>query len=159
MILGISSQPVYLEDEIRIYYSGRSPSHLNRSMWETHRLPELSGGIGLVTLRRDGWVALEVGMSGGYMLTKPFKFTGKGLFLNVDPARRAYGQVFVEVLTPEGEPIEGFSVKDCDPAEHDNLSHKVTWKGSWDLSSLEGRIIRLKFHCCASRLYSFWFES
>jgi len=159
MVLGISHQPVYLEHEIRVYYAGRSITHLGRAYWEPERRATPAGGVGLLTLRRDGFVALEVGMQGGYMLTKPFKFTGKSLYLNVEPGHRAHCHVAVEVLTPEGDPIPGLSREDCDPATEDTLLHRCTWKGGSDLSHIEGRVIRLKFHLHAAKLYSFWFET
>jgi hypothetical protein len=179
MILGISNAPVVLDDTIRIYYNGFAVSHMHPGYHEDpSRMPAVPGGLGLATIRRDGFVALEVGQIGsgrvtpdasgrtsagageGYFRTKHFTFTGDKLYLNVDSAAhgRANGVTRVEFVEPDDTPIPGFSREECDPIKVDNVRHLVTWGGNLDVSSLQDRIVRLKFYCRTTRLYSFWFD-
>jgi hypothetical protein len=177
MIIGPCT-PVVLPDQIRIYYGGFCVSHMDGRKWQRKPLPAVQGGIGLATIRRDGFVALEVGQVGsgrvtadpsgrtsagageGYFRTKHFTFTGRELCLNVDSAAygRANGVMRVEFVEPDDTPIAGFSREECDPIKVDSLRHSVTWGGSADVSRLQGKIVRLKFYCRTTRLYSFWFE-
>ena len=169
--------PVILDDEIRIYYNGHAGSHIGHHFGRHNRAP-VPGGIGMATIRRDGFVALEVGQVGsgrvttdptgrtsagageGYFRTKHFTFSGTKLFLNVDSAAfgRANGITRVEFVEPDDTPIAGFSREECDPIKVDSVRHLVTWGGNPDISSLQDRIVRLKFYCRTTRLYSFWFE-
>ena len=178
MLLGMSSSPVILNDEIRIYYSGMALSHMHGAYWDLTQMPELPGGIGLATIRRDGFVALEVGQIGrgrvtldatgrtsagageGYFRTKHFTFTGSRLYLNVDSAAhgRANGVTRVEFIEPDDTPIPGYRREECDPIKVDSVRHIVSWNGNPDILSLQSRIVRLKFYCRTTRLYSFWFE-
>ena len=174
MIIG-PAPPVVEENRILIFYTGCAYSHMDGRRkfsqapeeWRAAHadspeslLPDPTGGIGLATLRRDGFVALQVGHLGGYFRTKHFSFTGSRLCLNVDNS--AYGEprggTYVEIVEPDDTPILGFTKEDCDPIAVDSVHHTVTWKGNPDISSLQDRIVRLKFYCNTTRLYSFWFE-
>jgi hypothetical protein len=178
MLLGICNTPIVLEDQIRIYYNGYAVPHMQPAYWAPDKVPEVPGGIGLATIRRDGFVALEVGQIGsgrvtadpsgrtsagageGYFRTKHFTFTGDKLFLNVDSAAhgRANGVTRVEFVEPDDTPIPGFTREECDPIKVDSLRQLVTWEGNPDICRLQDRIVRLKFYCRSTRLYSFWFE-
>jgi hypothetical protein len=162
-----------------MYYTGYATSHMHPGYHDDPSLmPDLPGGIGLATIRRDGFVALEVGQVGsgrldvdpsgkisagggeGYFRTKHFTFTGCHLYLNVDSAAhgRGNGVTRVEFVEPDDTPIAGFSRADCDPIKVDSTRQRVTWNGNADIAALQGRLVRLKFYCRTTRLYSFWFE-
>lgn len=174
MIIG-PAPPVVEQERIRIFYTGCTVSHMDGRRqfnhapeeWKAARadrpesiMPEISGAIGLATIRRDGFVALQVGHIGGYFRTKHFTFTGDKLILNIDNGAygRPRGGTYVEIVEPDDTPIAGFRREDCDRVDVDSVHHTVTWNGSPDISSLQDRIIRLKFYCNITRLYAFWFE-
>jgi hypothetical protein len=64
-------------------------------------------GVGLATLRRDGFVSINVGVDGGTMTTRAFVFLGDTLVLNADASQ---GSVSVEALDLDGKPIDGFGI-------------------------------------------------
>lgn len=109
--------------------------------------------VGMATLRRDGFASMESVNRKGELLTKPLAFTGKHLFVNADCAA---GELRVEVLDGSGKKIKGFSLADCIPVNTNSTLKKISWKGNRDLSSLEGKNIRLRFYVTNAKLFSFW---
>ena len=107
------------------------------------------------TLRLDGFVSLRSGSAWTEILTKPLSFTGGRLVLNY--ATSVAGGVFVEILDDARNPIEGFSMADCDLLIGDTVDRAVTWQGGPDVSSLAGRTVHLRFRVREADLYSFCF--
>jgi len=135
------------EDKHWLYYDGYNERHgVFRRNDEKAR-----GGIGLATLRLDGFVGLEAKGHPGVITTKPFKLEGDHLQVNVQ------GEEFaVEVLDAGGDPLPGFSLREA--LRHqavDQLRLKPAWRGGQEFSSLHGRIVRLRFHLKNAALYSF----
>ncbi|SIO39582.1 hypothetical protein SAMN05444166_4350 [Singulisphaera sp. GP187] len=96
------------------------------------------------TLRLDGFASVNAPLSGGELITKPLTFAGKELELNV--ATSAAGMVRVEIRDAGGRPIPGFTLEDCAPIWGDAISRVVSWKpGGTDVSSLAGKVVRLRF--------------
>ena len=109
--------------------------------------------IGLATLRLDGFVFLQAGQEPGVLTTRPFKLDGNELELNVDASR---GIAAVEILDASGEPIPGFAREDClDIHGVDELHLQPGWISNPNLSSLNGKTIRLKFELQNAHLYAF----
>jgi ABC-type amino acid transport substrate-binding protein len=106
-------------------------------------------------MRIDGFVSLSAPMSGGEMLTKPIRFDGDRLELNV--ATSAAGSVRIEFQDTDGQPVEGFALDNCDEIYGDSLAREVTWNGNGDVSALAGRTIRLRFVLRDADVYSFRF--
>jgi len=108
------------------------------------------------TLRLDGFVSLNAPMSGGDLVTKPVVFAGKTLSLNF--ATSAAGSLRVELLDRSGKPLPGYTFEDCDELFGDTLDRTVTWKSKADLSSLTGRVVRIRFALRDSDLFAFQFR-
>ncbi|MBX3288278.1 MAG: hypothetical protein KF855_02940 [Acidobacteria bacterium] len=108
------------------------------------------------TLRLDGFVSVNGSAKGGELLTKKIRFSGTSLNLNFSSS--AAGGILVEILDEKGNPIPNYSSKDCDVIFGDTIKRKVTWKGESDLSSLEGKVVQLRFKLTDADLYSFQFE-
>jgi hypothetical protein len=136
--------PVRVGDELWIYYSGRSSDH--------HSFPQ-TGAIGLGTLRLDGFYSLDAGVDGGTMLTRPVQLINNTLRLNADAIG---GEVRVEILDESGCVIEPFTSENCRPIVGDNVRHVVSWIGAGDLTSIQGRTVRLQFVMKNAKLYAFW---
>jgi len=97
-----------------------------------------------------------VGDNGASRLSwKPLAFTGKKLTLNFSTS--AAGSIRVELQRPDGKPIPGFSLADCQEVFDDELERTITWKGGSDLSKLSGQPIRLRFALRDADLFSFQF--
>lgn len=157
-------------DEVRVYYDGmkrrvpqhdrwldgspRDPSTLSaseRADW----LEDTHSAMCLAVLRRDGFVSLDAGEEGGYVLTKPLQLAGSRLRLNL---RAPKGEARVEILDEESKPIGGFAGEQAARVEGDGICLPVRWGPSDDISSLAGRIVRLKIHLRQGSLYAFWTE-
>ena len=110
-------------------------------------------GTGLSTLRRDGFISMDAGRSAGFLTTRPVRFSGRYLFVNVDSPN---GELRVEALGEDGHAIAPFTLENCAPIRVDNTLQAVAWKGGADLSTLAGRPIRFRFRLRQASLYSFW---
>ena len=139
-------QPLVIGDQIKIYYLGQSGRH-----WASYHGDTVKAGIGLATLRLDGFVSIDAA-SAGTMTTKLLVFVGDTIELN---ANAAGGSIRVEALDAEGKVIEGFSREDCQPITTDNVRHILKWKGNDNCQLIQARPIKLKFYMERSRLYSF----
>lgn len=108
------------------------------------------------TLRIDGFVSVNAPMSGGELITKPVIFKGDKLILNFSSS--AAGDIRVELQDINGIPLPGYSLSDCPPIFGDTIERTVRWKDGGNLSSLEGKPIRLRFVLKDADLYSFHFK-
>jgi hypothetical protein len=106
-------------------------------------------GLGLATLRKNGFVSRDAGPAGGTLLTRLFVFEGNALTVNA----RVDGDLRVRVLDESGLPIPGFSWKDCEPFRGDLIDARVHWKVP--LESIRNRKVRLEFSLRDSQLYGF----
>jgi len=126
------------------------------SLYVKHQAGYPSIHIRRYTLRPDGFVSVFGPYTGGEMITKPLTFSGNGLTINYSSS--AAGHVRVELQTPEGKPIDGFTLDDCPQIIGDRLEHTVRWKPGADVSALAGRSVRLRFELKDADLYSFLFK-
>ena len=110
-------------------------------------------GTGLYTLRRDGFASMSAGPEGGALTTRPVRFGGKYLLVNVDAPQ---GELRVEALDEKGQPVAPFTSEKCRPLSVDKTLQAVTWEGAEDLSALSGKVVRFRFHLNNGRLYAFW---
>ena len=139
--------PLVVGDEIRIYYLGSTTRHGGlRYHGDTE-----SSGVGLATLRLDGFVAVQAAKT-GTLTTRSLVLLGDELEVN---ANAEGGTIRVEVLGPGGKVIEGFGRMDCKPLTGDSVRHVLEWNGNRDCHPIQGRPIRLRFHLERAELYSF----
>ena len=108
------------------------------------------------TLRLDGFVSAAAPMEGGELVTKPLTFDGDALQLNFSTS--AAGSVRVEIQQPDGTPIKGFALNDCQELFGDSIDRTVAWSDSSELASLKGQPIRLRFVLNDADLYAFQFR-
>lgn len=139
----INGVPLVVGDSLYFYSSGRQR---NKIMWDSYT------STGLATLRRDGFVSLH-GDKGGYLVTEKICFDGKYLFVNAD----VKGTLAVEILDADGNPLKGFTKKDCVLMKKaDKTKQLVTWKKQQDIAALAGKTVRLKFYLDNADIYAFW---
>ncbi len=119
---------------------------------------------GLAVLRRDGFVSMDhpgaarrvervTSLSPGTLVTRPVRFSGKHLFVNVAASS---GDLRVEALDVSGAAIAPYTAAACVPIRGDSTCAQVTWNGAADLSPLAGRAVRFRFHLTSGALYAFW---
>ena len=125
------------------------------SLYIKHHAGYPSTHIRRYTIRPDGFVSVQAPYAGGEFLTKPLIFAGQELSINY--ATSAVGSIRVGIESEDGQPIEGFSLKDCPEMIGDRLDHRVRWKQGTDLGALTGKPIRLRFLMRDCDLYSLQF--
>jgi hypothetical protein len=103
--------------------------------------------------RMDGFASVHAAGRGS-LVTKPLTFTGTALTLNLV----SRGQTRVELQSPQGMAIRGFSLVDCAPVKGDFTGYTVSWKGG-NLAKLAGQPICLRFELSDADLYSFQFRT
>jgi hypothetical protein len=116
---------------------------------------EGTGGIGVVRQRLDGFVSADADHKGGWLETPPLTFKGKRLRLNIDTG--SMGTAFIELRDLDDKPIPGFTLADCEEIGGNFIDQTVYWRANPDVSSLEGRPIRLYFRLTRAKLYAFQF--
>ncbi|MDF1744571.1 MAG: hypothetical protein P1V19_12815 [Gimesia sp.] len=114
------------------------------------------GSLRRYTLRLDGFTSVHASMKGGELLTKPIIFDGSKLSLNF--ATSAAGGIRVEIQSAEGKAIPGFTLTECAELFGDTVDRKVTWNEKADVSSLQGKPVRLRVQLKDADLYSFQFQ-
>jgi len=108
------------------------------------------------SMRLDGLASVRAPLSGGELLTRPLRFAGKRLQLNV--ATSAAGGLRVEIQDIDGKPIAGFSAKDCDEVIGNDIERVIRWNGKDDVGILASRPVRLRIEIKDADLYSLRFE-
>ncbi|MCH2374413.1 MAG: hypothetical protein MK538_09515 [Planctomycetes bacterium] len=115
-----------------------------------------SAHLARYSLRLDGFASLSAGFSGGELVTKPLRFSGKSLSINF--ATSAAGGVRIEIQDASGKPFDGYALADCAEAVGDQIERSVLWKSGSDVSRLAGKTVRLRFVLRDADLYSFSFQ-
>lgn len=137
-------------DEVWLYYGGFEKGHNSiRPLRDTAM-------IGRLVWLRDRFLGWRTGPDWGELLTKPVTFRGGRLFVNFEA--EPGGALLVEILSPDGGPLEGFSLDRCQPLLGGALHAEVKWEGAGRLARLSGRPVRLRFKGRKASLYSFKFS-
>ena len=144
--------PVRMGDEIWIYYSGTNRDH--DGLLDPAGKGHLSG-IGRAILRLDGFVSADAGYGGGEIVTPIVRFEGERLELNLDTG--GGGAVRVELQDADGRPVSGYTERDASYICGNSVRMPVRWGKSWDVSSLSGKPIRIRFVMRDCKLYAFQF--
>ncbi|MEM7231844.1 MAG: hypothetical protein AAF517_06710, partial [Planctomycetota bacterium] len=125
------------------------------SIYVKHNAGYPSIHIRRYTLRPDGFVSVRASYAGGTLTTKPLRFAGSRLEINLSTS--AAGSARVEILDAKGQPIPGFGLKDSREIIGDQIDRIVEWRGGGGVSRLAGRAVRLRFHLVDADLYSLRF--
>ncbi|MDO8540876.1 MAG: LamG-like jellyroll fold domain-containing protein [Opitutaceae bacterium] len=106
--------------------------------------------------RVDGFVSADAPYTGGAFTTKPLRFQGNRLRLNVDTDAAGYLQI--GFLDEHGAAIPGFSVDDCVYVNGDEIDYEVEWLGPGkDVGALAGRVVQLVARMRGTSLYALQF--
>ena len=143
-----------VDDQIRLYYLGANMGHCTRILPTTKTYHSL--GVGLATLRLDGFASLQTEhQRQGEFTTKPLRIEGTRLQIN--GRCRTGGSIKAELLDIDGKPLAGFTMDDCDAFTGDSIRHTVTWKGNADIAGVRSAIrVRLKLH--SAEVFAFQFQ-
>jgi hypothetical protein len=141
----MANAPLRANGRLCIYYDGSSARH-------NVKLRDVKiQGIGLATLRPDGFVSVDAGVEGGTLTTRPLTFSGRDLRINA--AIRPGGEIRVAVLDHESKPIDGY---EAILSQGDGLEFPVNWRTRQNLefARVQGNI-RLEFRLKNASLYCF----
>ena len=141
---------VRVGDVIHHYYSAWDITH---GYYSANPEKRGVGAIAHATQRLDGFVSLSAGEQPGWLETPPLTFAGSRLELNVDAKSRCR----VQLEDGDGQPIQGYSLDDCEAIGGDSVRQVVTWQGSSDVGKLAGRAVRLRIELTDGELYAFGF--
>jgi hypothetical protein len=152
--------PIRVGDELYIFYGG-SPSH--HDWWivgdaQGLDTPEgkpgynVNHGMGLATLRVDGFVSLDAGLREGIINTKPFFSTGAKLIVNAKCGPNGYVKAEIQDTAENSWP--GFATDDCDMFTGDDVNHVVSWNGNSQINMIPG-YVRVSFTLKDAEVYSF----
>ncbi|MGA1196421.1 MAG: hypothetical protein ACO36I_07970 [Candidatus Latescibacterota bacterium] len=108
------------------------------------------------TLRLDGFASLHATANGGELITKPLTFEGNTLTINFSTS--AIGFLRIEIQTPEGTPIDNFTLQNCDDIYGDAIARTITWQNNSDLSQHAGQPIRLRIQMKDADLFAIQFQ-
>jgi hypothetical protein len=143
--------PLEVKDELWYYYSGSATTIAPVKEW--FATPMFTG---LATIRRDGFVSLDVagGRTSGSFATIRWTSTGSPirLELNAEGLSGGSGRIRVELAG------DGGVVASSEPVTADGVAVPVVWRGA-DSRIPAGRTLQLRFRLEGSaRLYSFTFR-
>jgi hypothetical protein len=107
--------------------------------------------------RFDGFVSADAPYgTDGTLVTRPLTFSGNKLLLNIDTD--AHGYALVGLLDEDGREIPGFGVEESILINGDFIEEEVKWLNSGsDVSTLQGRTVRVAFRMRGAKLYSMQF--
>lgn len=140
-----ATPPVLIGDKLHFYFSARRGAP---------GFPDGGGGTGLATLRRDGFASLDAGDTAAAVTTRPVRFAGRHLFVNL--ATAAAGELRAEIVDPDNRPIAPFTLENSVPLRTDRTLQPVKWQGAADLAAVSGRPVKIRFHLRHASLYAFW---
>jgi len=162
-MVSMVSPPVPVGDEVWFFHGGSAPHH---DWWipKTGRTPidhpeakdpsQARLGLGLATLRRDGYAGLyATRYVPGWLTTQSVISEGTKLVINAKCEPR--GSIQVEMCDEFDDVIEPCTMDNCDPFTGDSVEHTVTWKGNPEIPVRRWR--RLRFRLEGAELFSFRF--
>ena len=139
-----TNHPLVEGNRIKMWYGGSSATHSGRE-------DSARSGIGMATLRKDGFASLDACATEGIVTTKRLKNV-HGIF-RVN-ANAAEGWLKVELLDANGKVLPGFSRNECNPAKVDDTNIQVTWQRHKEIPAITGGIY-IRFILKNASLYSF----
>ena len=112
-----------------------------------------NGSTGIAFLRRDGFASMDADATAGTLTTRPVRFSGSRLFVNVNNPQ---GELRAEILDEAGQPIAPFTLDKCRPVQADSTLQEIVWNDKEDLADLQGKTVRFRFTLQQGSLYAFW---
>ncbi|MET0235061.1 MAG: hypothetical protein ABW224_10520 [Kibdelosporangium sp.] len=140
-------------DEVRFYYGSFAGDHSCAAEQVPSLCRKATGNskVGLLTWKRDRFVAFRAASGGGSVTTRTLAPTGNRVTVNANPGS---GELRVELLDADGVPVPGYKAENATPITGDTLNATATWGTTTALPSTGGPF-RLRFHLTSGDLYSY----
>lgn len=136
-----TNQPVLRDGRILVYYGGFDGPHNARNA---------AAGVGLASMRRDGFASLAADSGETAVTTVPLKGASGNLIVNADAQG---GELRAELLDAAGSPLSGYQKQDAEPFRGNRIDQPLRWKAK---SSLPATPFRIRFWLKRAKLYSFF---
>ena len=147
------------DDHYALYYrSGNGPHGGSNVDLSAAEQKKTASRVSRVVLKRDRIVGIEAQPQGGHFCTRPLRFAGQHLELNVEPTGPD-ARLRVQLLRWEDdEPIDGYTFADCTPVSTDEVAARIRWPGKDGIDpEVAKKPIRLHFELSSMRIYAFQF--
>ncbi|WP_395748052.1 hypothetical protein [Prosthecobacter sp.] len=145
-IFGLSNAPVFVGDEMWMYYTAVTTPHGGLA-------PEKQQSIALAVWRIDGLASLRAGEKAGTLETHEFTPQGTQLYVNANVAK---GRLMVEVLDVTGRTMQGYEKEACVIESQDGVKLPVRWG---NLSTLPTNApMRLRLHLQSGDVFGYVIE-
>ncbi|MGE3409186.1 MAG: hypothetical protein AB7I37_20385 [Pirellulales bacterium] len=112
------------------------------SLYVNHDYAQPTSHLRRYSLRLDGFASIRAGAAGGEFLSRPLVFRGSALQINF--ATSAGGGIRWELQEPDGTPISGFTLSECQEQIGNEIARTVAWQAGSDVSTLAGRPLRVR---------------
>lgn len=136
--------PVVMGDRLHFYYGGCDAAHDEK---------RVKAGIGLATLRLDGFCSLRAGGAEGWLITRREALREPAVFINARV--RPGGSVTAEILDRRNRVVPGFSRADCVPFTGDAVRHELRWRTDRLPETLLTADAKLRFWLRDADLFSY----
>lgn len=136
--------PVIVGDRLYFYYGGTEG---------VHDEPRVRAGIGLATLRLDGFCSMRAGDEPGWLITRREPFREPAVTINARTAPN--GSVRAEILDRHNQAIPGFGRDDCFPFQGDATRHLLRWRSDSFPVDAAAPDYKLRFWLQDAELYSY----
>jgi hypothetical protein len=136
-----ANQPVARDGQIYLYYGGFDGPHNAKNA---------HAGVGLATMRRDGFASLTAGVEEAAITTAPLQGASGELLVNVDLQG---GELRAELLDAAGVALPGYEKRNAAPVRCNHTSQALRWNGK---SALPATDFRVRFWLRRGALYSFY---
>ena len=149
--------PIVRNGETWIYYTASRKSH---NWWDWLGTYDPAKGMRdeacamLARMPEDHWISLDAGEDEGWFQTMPWG-PPQEILVNADAEG---GTLSVELVTPDGHPIEGFTRAESIPITSNGKDRKVAWKSGrsvFDLREAHRGGICARFYLRRAKLYSY----
>ncbi|MCF6286258.1 MAG: hypothetical protein L3K26_13875 [Candidatus Hydrogenedentes bacterium] len=136
------NHPLVEDGVIKLYYGGFDVTHSGKNA---------KAGIGLATLRKDGFASLDAGAEEGTITTNALSGATGTLAVNF---RADGGWLRAEILDESGNVLPGYSRADCPPLTGDHIEKTMSWGALDHLPETKGAM-QIRFILRDAALYSF----
>ncbi len=146
-------------DHFALYYrSGNGPHGGAAVKLTEEERKHVASRVSRVVLKRDRIIGIEAGPGVGHFATRPIRFAGRHLMLNVEPTGPG-AEMRVQLLGGEdASPIDGYTFEQCQPLTADDLDAHVKWQGKDTIESrVSARRVSIHFRFRNMRIYAFQF--
>ena len=150
----LASSWIVLDDKILFFFGQAARNHASS---------EMRVEIGMGSMRLDGFAAMmtdekaDGDKAPGIVVTKPLRFGADSLSINAETS--PVGYVKAEIIDAKGNPLPGYSIKECVPFSGDSTSAKLCWRDKPQVPDSGEAGLRIRFVLSDAKLYSFWIKT